>query len=192
MTLVSWPAPPASGVFDVGLDPLDPIDAGEDGDVVLELSRRREPEDPPSSEIRPRISTRPAVSAAALLGAGFAARAVVIHAHDPETATLRVVGVWGANAAELLGEVASSDDDFVASTVFANERSMTIFLAGGIPRVAPQRLTVLRAASSLVAVPITNERGCIGLIEVIDADESSTGALAKACVAVGASLAESL
>jgi hypothetical protein len=199
MTLVSSPAPPAvgstsvpppppSGVFELDRDVL--LGAAED-ELVLELSRRKEPSEPPLSESRPRVNGGDASIAAASLGAGFDARAVLIHVRDPETAELRVIGAWGEGASVLLGAVGSSDDDFVASTVVANGR-LTMDLTGGLPRVAPLRIEVLGAARSLIAVSIVASGRCVGLIEVVDVDESLTDRLAKACAAVAESLACSL
>jgi hypothetical protein len=84
------------------------------------------------------------------------------------------------------------DQDFVASTVAINGGAMTMLLGGGLPRVAPRRLALLEATRSLVAVPIMSSGECVGLIEVVDVEESSVSHAAKACAAVGESLARSL
>jgi hypothetical protein len=180
-TLVSWPAPPARGSVSRPLGQDDEHDEHDDldGEVVLALSRRREPSEPPVSETR-------------LCARAPDARAVIVHAHDPGTHELRVVGVWGENVATLLGEAEVSDDDFVASTVIGNGHPMTMLLGGGLPRVAPRRLAVVGAERSLFALPILSEGVCVGLIEVVDVDPSLTARVAKACAAVAESLAPSL
>jgi hypothetical protein len=198
-TLVSWPAPPARGAVSRPLGQDDEHDEHDDldGEVVLALSRRREPSEPPVSETRlcaraPDARAQAATVAAASLVAGLDARAVIVHAHDPGTHELRVVGVWGENVATLLGEAEVSDDDFVASTVIGNGHPMTMLLGGGLPRVAPRRLAVVGAERSLFALPILSEGVCVGLIEVVDVDPSLTARVAKACAAVAESLAPSL
>jgi GAF domain-containing protein len=205
-TLVSWPAPPALGSLSVAPPPIPITESGvfervrpeliddEEDEVVLALSRRREV--PPESQVRPRASIESAAQAASIAAASLAAsldaRAVLIHTHDPESGELRVIGAWGEQACGLIDSVESSDDDFVASAVVANGRPLKMLLAGGLPRVAPLRLEVLEAARSLIAAPIMVDGSCVGLIEIIDIDESLSARAAKACVAVGASLARSL
>jgi hypothetical protein len=170
---------------------------------ALELSRRLDATlAPPPSGPRPRAiaidadeSTRArsaceaARVAAASLAERVGARAVIIQSHDPFTTELRAIGVKGARASSLLGAVESSQDDFVASTVFGNGGALTMLLGGGLPRIAPRRLAFLGAKRSVVAVPIVSSGRFVGLIEVIDAENSLASGVEEACREVSESLA---
>lgn len=131
------------------------------------------------------------VCATALANA-LGARSVVIHAHDLARREIRAIGGHGANAADLLGATSSSDDDFVASTVMCNGKPLVMRIDGELPRLAPERLGVLGAKRSFVAVPALSWGRCVALIEIVDADDRLVGRVADSAAYVAERLAEFL
>lgn len=125
-----------------------------------------------------------AAFSAAVLLKRLEARAVIIHALDGPTSEARIIGANGANTNDLLGEVATVDDDFVASTVASNGRPLVISFDGERPRIMPQRFTTVGAKSSLVAVPLMGPAGCVALIEIVDVTPSAVPIAKAACAVV--------
>lgn len=131
-------------------------------------------------DTRATLSQGAAVCAAVLSGM-LRARAVVIHAYDPSTSELRVIGAEGVGAGDLLGATHDVDDDLVAWTVLANGNPMTLLLDGELPRFAPARLRRVGAARSLLAVPVVASSGCVAIVEMIDVDEDLRDLALEAC-----------
>jgi hypothetical protein len=124
---------------------------------------------------------------AALLAGMLRARAVLIHAYDPCTDELRVIGADGVDTHDLLGARHSVEDDFVASTVVANRSPMTLRLEGELPLFAPARLREVGATQSFLALPVSTSSGCIAIIEVIDGEALGDAAL-EACRSAASAL----
>jgi hypothetical protein len=129
-------------------------------------------------EIRATVSQAAGVCAAVLRGT-LRARAVVIHAYDPRSGDLRVIGADETGA--LVGTSHSADDDIVASTVLANGKPTTLRFDGELPRFAPARLRQIGADRSLLAVPVMASSGCVGIVEVIDVDDALQNLAVEAC-----------
>lgn len=126
---------------------------------------------------------------AAALARALGARAVVVHSHDLASRELRTIGVHGEHTADLLGSSELSDDDLVASAVICNEKAVTMRFDGELPRLAPRRLEVLGAPRTLVAVPAMAWGRCVGMIEIIDADDRFAGRVADSAGYVAERLA---
>jgi hypothetical protein len=137
----------------------------------------------------PRVSSSPLAQAAricaAVLAGALRARAVIIHAYDSRSGTLRVIAADGVGAPQLLGTTYDADDDFVASTVLTNGNPMTLRFDGELPRSAPRRLHQIGAARSIHAVPVSTPRGVVAILEVVDADESLQQTTLDACRRAG-------
>lgn len=99
------------------------------------------------------------------------ARTVLVHLYDARRGEVRVIGADGRCGQDFLGTVEPADEDFVASTLLANGKSLTISFDGEIPRVAPERLHTMGAKRSLAAVPMRTKAGFVGMIEIVDAEE---------------------
>lgn len=149
-----------------------PTQRPEPARVVREMVRELEP--------RATASQAAGVCAAVLAGT-LRARAVVIHAHDPRTGAVRIIGADGVGTQDLVGSTYAADDDFVASTVLANEHVMRLRFDEGLPRSAPSRLREVGASRSLLAVPVVALHACVAIIEVIDADASLESLALDAC-----------
>jgi hypothetical protein len=129
---------------------------------------------------------------ASSLANALGARAVMIHLHDPGAGEIRIIGVEGPNAHELLGSVTPSGDDFILTTLLANRRPTVMRFDGELPRVAPGRLSVVGAAESLVATPVVASGECIAVVEIVDADERVGDRVKDACDVVAERLAAAI
>lgn len=129
---------------------------------------------------------------AAALGAALGARAVVVHAHDLARRELRALAAHGAEQCGVVGSTEPSDDDLVAAGAICNEGPITMRFDGELPRVAPRRLAALGAPRTVVAVPAMAWGRCLGVIEVIDADERFAPRVADAAMYVAERFAEFL
>lgn len=107
------------------------------------------------------------------------ARAVIIHSYDARTTELRVVAAQGPKADVLLGASSLVEDDFVGSTVVANQKPMTMAIDGDLPRIAPDRLRAMGAAKSLLAAPAVAKNDVVAMIEVVDATEANAAVVEK-------------
>ncbi len=126
---------------------------------------------------------------AAALASALRAKAVVIHTHDLVRREIRTIAAQGFGASDLLGSYADSENDFVASAVLSNGKPLTMRFDGELPRLAPERLTIVGAKRSLVAVPALSWKRCVAVIEVIDADDRLVGRVPDAAAYVADHLA---
>lgn len=129
---------------------------------------------------------------AEILGRALGARAVVIHAHDLLSRELRVIGAHGDGDFDIIGSAAPSDDDLVASAVICNQRSVTMKFDGELPRLAPKRLHLVGPPRTVVAAPAMSWGRCVGIIEVIDADECFAARVADSATYVAEHFAQFL
>lgn len=129
---------------------------------------------------------------AVTLARAVGARAVVVHAHDLVRRELRAIGVFGPKSHDVLGTIEPSEDDFVASTAICNQKPLTMRFDGELPRLAPERLGILGAQRSLVAVPVLAWGRCVALLEIVDADEAVVERVGDAAAYVAERLAEFL
>jgi hypothetical protein len=129
---------------------------------------------------------------AASLGAALGARVVVVHAHDLTRRELRAVAAHGAEQCGVVGSTEPSDDDLVAAGAICNEAPITMRFDGELPRVAPRRLSAVGAPRTVLAVPAMAWGRCLGVIEVIDADERFAARAADAAMYVAERFAEFL
>lgn len=109
------------------------------------------------------------------------ARGAIIHQYDPQTRELRIIGVDGPNAEDLLGSIANVDEDFIATNVLCSSQTMTVRVDGELPELAPQRLRALGTSRSIVAVPIMSGARLVALIELVDVDERCEQIIAEVC-----------
>lgn len=109
------------------------------------------------------------------------ARGVVIHHHDRQRRLIRIIGVEGRNAVELLGGACVTDDDYVATAVLSSGRPLALRLRDELPWFAPPRFGELGASRSIVALPIMSGAGCVAIIEIVDADERREASIADVC-----------
>jgi hypothetical protein len=120
---------------------------------------------------------------AAALAKAVSARAVFVHSHDIARSEIRVIGAHGPGAQDFLGSAADVDDDFVAATLIANGRPLTLTFDGSLPRLAPERLRQVGAERALVAIPVMSPGGasasCLAILEVVDGDEASASATSE-------------
>jgi hypothetical protein len=116
------------------------------------------------------------------------ARGVIIHACDERARELRVIGVDGADAAELLGSVGHIDEDFIAMNVLASGRKMKVCVDGELPELTPKRLRALGTSRSIVAIPIMGARGCVAILEIVDVDERCESIISEVCELLGEQL----
>jgi hypothetical protein len=116
------------------------------------------------------------------------ARAVIIHSYDARTTELRVVAAQGPKADVLLGASALVEDDFVGSTVVANQKPISVFIDGDLPRIAPERLRAMGAAKSLLSAPAIAKGEVVAMIEVVDATEANPAVVEKAIAHVASQL----
>ena len=171
---------------------LSDVDLEEEEDVCIDLAPpRRAPLrlDGMTALEKERSPWRAAGIAAASLAKALQARTVIIHSLDHRRDELRTVGVDGPRAQDLLGNVGSIGDDFIVAAVVANGRSMTLRLDGGLPRVAPERIAVVRGERSVTAVPIMCGPYCVGAIEIVDASGELVERVEEACSRVSEHLA---
>jgi hypothetical protein len=126
---------------------------------------------------------------ATALGRALGARTVIVHAHDLATHELRAIGVHGDGEFDLLGTADHSEDDLVASAAICNQKPVTMRFDGELPRLAPQRLSLVGAPRTLVAVPVMAWGRCVALIEIIDADERYASRVADSAAYVAERLA---
>ncbi len=157
--------------------------ATEEDFEALPLTRRRqptllgvdEPRPKPSANLasgprrieQSKTSWQAAQTCASAVAETLGARAVLVLSLIDAESKLRVIGASGSNASDHLGETISSDD-FIASAVVFNERSVVLTFDDGAPS-GPARLRALGARASLIAVPIMAGGACVGVIEVVDA-----------------------
>ena len=130
----------------------------------------------------------------AALALGLGARAVVIHAYDAREREIRIVAANGPKAASLVGKAAPAERDIIASTVIANAAPMTLIIDtdDGLPRRAPERLHLVAAARTVVAVPALVKKRVVAIVEVIDAKESVATAVEPAAAYAADALAQFL
>jgi len=120
------------------------------------------------------------------------ARAVAIHALSPWTDEFRIIGAQGPATDHLLGSVVATDEDIVTSALCANGKPWTLGLGDCPSRIRPDRVDVVGATRSLVAVPILVDGRCIGIIEVFDVNPKWARDAIDACTFAGERLAEQL
>jgi hypothetical protein len=108
------------------------------------------------------------VSAAALRRA-LGARAVVVSAYDVRRRELRVIGSSGPRAQDVLGTVADAQTDLVSSMLRANGRPLVMRFEGALPDSAPDRLRIVGASASLVAIAVAPS---VAMVEVVDAPDA--------------------
>jgi hypothetical protein len=118
---------------------------------------------------------------ASFLSEALESWAVVIHRYDALERELRIIGAHGFSAVALLGVVTKSEDDFVATTVLANESPLTMRLDGSLPSFMPERHRLLGTSRSLWAVPVFGSEGCVAVIEVTDTADDRAQSVAAAC-----------
>jgi hypothetical protein len=184
-------------IADADIEDIEDDTDDDADDVVIELVHPRSGP-PPLPTLRlegiaelekESSSWRAAGIAASSLAKALRARTVLVHALDVQREELRTIGVDGPRAPTLLGCVATLDEDLIASTVVANGRAMTLRVEDGLPRFVPERLSIASATRSVVAVPIMCGPRCLGMIEVVDADEQLFTRVEEACKVVSKHLA---
>ena len=122
-----------------------------------------------------------AAGCAAVMAKTLDARGVLIHRYDEAARELRIIGVDGADTEELLGSVASVEDDFIAVNVLASGARMKVRVNGELPELSPRRLRALGASRSIVAVPIMGAGGCVAIVELVDVDEGCEPIISEVC-----------
>jgi hypothetical protein len=128
-----------------------------------------------------RTAWQVAKACAVSIGRVLRASAVIVHQHDERTRELRIIGIQGAGADDLLGSIARAEEDFVATMVISSGQPMMVRLDGQSPRTLAKRFGVLGASRSIMAVPIIGPHGCVGLIEVVDVDDRRTKSTTDVC-----------
>jgi hypothetical protein len=126
------------------------------------------------------------------LARALGARAVVIHTHDLLSGELRAIGAHGDGDFDIIGSASPSDDDLVASAVICNQKSVTMRFDGELPKIAPTRLHAVGAPHTVVATPAMAWGRCLGVIEVIDADERYAARVADSAAYVADHFAQFL
>jgi hypothetical protein len=129
---------------------------------------------------------------ASALAEALSARAVIIHQHDAAGGEIRVIGVHGPNAGDLLGTTMKSDDDFVVTVVLTNEKPLFMRLDGTLPSFLPKRHRVLGTAHTLSGFPVLGPNGCAAILEIVDAGPGRDQRTVQACEVVGARLVAAL
>jgi hypothetical protein len=110
------------------------------------------------------VATRLAAKTRTLLRA----TSVLVLSHDARRGTMRVIGVDGACADEVLGAVVSTRDDFVAAAVLANARTLQIHFDGVFPQFVPKRFHTVGGRSDIVALPVMCGGACVAIVEIVD------------------------
>lgn len=131
---------------------------------------------------------------AAALALGLGARGVVIHAYDAREREIRIVAANGPKGASLVGKATPAERDIIASTVIANGAPMKLIIDtdDGLPRRAPERLHVIGASQTVVAVPALVKNRVVAIVEVIDAKETAATAVEPAADYAASALAQFL
>jgi hypothetical protein len=129
-----------------------------------------------------------AAGCAVALAKTLDARNVLVHHHDASRRELRLIGLHGPNAEDLLGSVASVDNDLIATFVLSNREPMTMCFEGRPPRFAPRRFEGLGASRSVVAVPVSGVGGCVAILEIVDVAPGLEHLVHDACDLAGEEL----